>query len=158
MNAVVRLTTALISFTRLISAKPLNPLPGNLLVKYIVFVAKATSFFFVYAHKRAFYYNGGKGRFRWRTAWWREKKVPRPLPCSLSTEKEQQDRGNYLLQVLNLCKLIIYANCQKSLGSAVPIAVLRNKWWTSNGATTSPLPVRVGLVSVQFQISIRSFP
>lgn len=53
--------------------------------------------------------------------------MPRPLPCSQNTEKEQQDGGNSLLQVLNLCKLIIYANCQKSLGSAVPVAVLRNK-------------------------------
>ena len=50
-------------YETLISAKPLNPLPGNLLVKYIVFVAKATSFF-VSARKQAFYYNGGKGRFR----------------------------------------------------------------------------------------------
>lgn len=71
-----------------------------------------------------------------------------------NTEKEQQD--SYSLQVLNLCRLITYANCQKSLGSAVPIPVLRNKGWTSNEATTSPLPVRVGLVCVQFQIFIKS--
>lgn len=55
-----------------------------------------------------------------------EKKAPRPLPPSSNTEKEPQDRGNYFLQVLNLYKLIICANGQKSLGSAVPMAVWRN--------------------------------
>lgn len=52
-----------------------------------------------------------------------EKKAPRPLPPSSNTEKE--DRGNYFLQVLNLYKLIIYANGQKSLRSAVLMAVWR---------------------------------
>lgn len=60
------------------------------------------------------------------------------------------------MQVFNLCKLVTYANCQKSLRSAVPIPVLRNKGWTTNEATTSPSPVRVGLVCVQFQIFVKS--
>lgn len=50
-------------YKTLISADPLNPLPGNLLVKYMVFVARAT-LFFPSAQKQAFYDNGGKGRFR----------------------------------------------------------------------------------------------
>lgn len=47
-------------YKNLISAKTLNSLPGNLLLKYTIFVAKATSFL-VSTREQAFHYNGGKG-------------------------------------------------------------------------------------------------
>lgn len=73
-------------YKTLFSAKPLNPLPDNLLVKYTVFVAKATSFF-ESARELAFYYDGGKKEVK-NCMMKGKTKVPGTLPHSQNTEKE----------------------------------------------------------------------